>query len=162
MFGHEDDVKTARLDVRFSMRLASEFQALYPLPAPFAFAPGNELQRLQEWERQGEAETSPVVEKTALESPPVANKSWSDVTDEINDYMRRVAHTALHFSSTCPMGTDEMNGVVDQRLLVFGFKNFRIADASVLPKVPSAHTMAPVLMVGERGAHFIKSTWDGS
>jgi choline dehydrogenase-like flavoprotein len=159
MFGHEDDLRAARLAVRFSMRLAVEFQKLYPFSAPFAFAPGNELQSLKEWERQGEVAPSPV-RKTVIESPS-ANKSWSNVTDdEIDDYMRRVAHTALHFSSTCPMGTDEKHGVVDQRLLVFGFTNLRIADASVLPKGTSAHTMAPVLMVAERCADFIKSTWD--
>jgi len=161
MFGHKDDLKAARLAVRFSMRLAAEFQTLYPFSAPFAFAPGNELQTLSEWEKLGEVEPSPV-ERTVIESP-LANKTWRDVTDdEIDDYMRRVGHTALHFSSTCPMGTDEKHGVVDQRLLVFGFKNLRIADASVLPKITSAHTMAPVMMVAERCADFIKSTWNGS
>lgn len=158
MLGHKDDLKTARLAVRLSMRLAAEFQTLYPFSAPLAFAPGNELQALSEWEKLGEVEPSPV-KRTVIKSP-LANKTWKDVTDdEIDDYMRRVAHTALHFSSTCPMGTNEKHGVVDQRLLVFGFKNLRIADASVLPKITSAHTMAPVLMIAERCADFIKSTW---
>ncbi|KAF1950323.1 choline dehydrogenase [Byssothecium circinans] len=143
MFAHKDDIQAARLAVRFSMRLAAEFQSSYSFPAPFAFAPGNELQTLREWENSG--------------------RKWRDVTDdEIDDYMRRVAHTALHFSSTCPMGTNEKQGVVDQRLLVFGFRNLRIADASVFPKSVSAHTMAPVLMVAERCADFVKSAWDGT
>ena len=161
MFGHKDDLKAARLAIRLSMRLAAEFQSVYPFSAPFAFAPGNGLQDLSEWEELGGVEPSRV-EKRAAESP-LAKKTWRDVTDdEIDDYMRRVAHTALHFSSTCPMGTDEKHGVVDQRLLVFGFKNLRIADASVLPKITSAHTMAPVLMVAERCADFIKDTWKNS
>ncbi|ORY06675.1 choline dehydrogenase [Clohesyomyces aquaticus] len=161
MFGNKDDLKTARLAVRLSMRLAAEFQVLYPFSAPFAFAPGNELQTLSEWEKLSEVEPS-LIAKTAIKSTR-PNKTWRDVTDdEIDDYMRRVGHTALHFSSTCPMGTSEGNGVVDQRLLVFGFKNLRIADASVLPKITCAHLMAPVLMVAERCADFIKGTWDGS
>ncbi|KAF2703704.1 GMC oxidoreductase [Pleomassaria siparia CBS 279.74] len=159
MFGHSDDLKAARLAVRLSMRLAEEFQALYPSSAPFAFAPGNELLTLREWEKSGQSDRPSPIERPVAESPQV-NKTWKDVTDEeIDDYMRRVGHTALHFSSTCPMGTDEKNGVVDQKLLVFGFKNLRIADASVFPKSISAHTMAPVLMVAERCADFIKSTW---
>ncbi|KAH7113766.1 hypothetical protein B0J11DRAFT_445885 [Dendryphion nanum] len=161
MFGHEEDIKVARLAVRLSMRLAAELQALYPFSAPFAFAPGNESQVLSEWENLGEVKPSSV--QNMDPELPLANKTWRDVTDDqIDDYMRRVGHTALHFSSTCRMGTDESNGVVDQRLMVFGFKNLRIADASVFPKITSAHTMAPVLMVAERCADFIKSTWDGS
>lgn len=159
MFAHEDDVKAARLAVRFSMRLAAEFQTLYPFPAPIAFAPGNYHKSLIEWEKTGDVVQSPVIEKI-IEGPP-ANKTWRDVTDdEIDDYMRRVSHTALHFSSTCPMGIDEKLAVVDQRLLVHGFANLRVADASVLPRVTTAHTMAPILMVAERCADFIKATWE--
>jgi choline dehydrogenase-like flavoprotein len=159
MFGHEDDVQAARTAVRFSMRLAAEFQMLYPYPAPFAFAPGNEYGALEDWEAQGEIAS--VLEKTATMSTG-PNKTWKTVTDdEIDDYMRRVAHTALHFSSTCPIGIDEKHGVVDQKLMVFGFTNLRIADASVFPKSISAHTMAPVMMVAERCADFVKSRWAG-
>jgi len=158
MLGHKDDLKAARLAVRLSMRLAAKFQTLYPFSAPLAFASGNELQALSEWEKLGEVGPSPV--KRIVVKSPLANKTWKDVTDgEIDDYMQKVAHTALHFSSTFPMGTNEKHGVVDQRLLVFGFKNLRIADASVLPKITSAHTVAPVLMIAERCADFIKSTW---
>jgi hypothetical protein len=46
MFSHENDLKFARFDIRVFMRLAAEFQALYPFSAPLAFAPGNELQTL--------------------------------------------------------------------------------------------------------------------
>jgi choline dehydrogenase-like flavoprotein len=158
MFGHMDDLKVARLAVRLCMRLAAEFQTVYPFSAPFAFAPGNEMQALRDWEQAGAVKTS-ATEDTLLQSK-IANKTWQNVTDdEIDNYMRRVGHTALHFSSTCPMGTNEKDGVVDQRLLVFGFKNLRIADASVFPKITSAHTMAPVLMVAERCADFIKNSW---
>jgi choline dehydrogenase-like flavoprotein len=159
MFGHEDDVKAARIAVRFSMRLAAEFQKLYPYPAPFAFAPGNEYGALEDWEAQGKIASA--LKKTPTMSPK-PNKTWKTVTnDEIDDYMRRVAHTALHFSSTCPIGTDQSTGVVDQKLMVFGFKNLRIADASVFPKSISAHTMAPVMMIAERCADFVKGKWDG-
>lgn len=156
MFGDVEDLKVARIAVRLSMRLAEEFQTLYPFSAPFAFAPGNHLQALSDWEMSA-AGMSKRIEPPLTRLAHTA-KTWKDVTDqEIDDYMRRVAHTALHFSSTCPMGIDERHGVVDQKLLVFGFSNLRIADASVLPKVTSAHTMAPVLMIAERCADMIKS-----
>lgn len=40
-----------------------------------------------------------------------AGKTWNTATDdEIDDYMRRVSHTILHFSSTCLMSHDERTG----------------------------------------------------
>ena len=154
MLGHEDDVKAARIAVRFCMRLAVEFQTLYPDPAPLAFAPGNGLKALKLWEGNDEHDLS---HKT---TPSVGDKSWEDVTDdEIDDYMRRVSHSTYHFCGTCPMGQDESHGVVDQRLMVFGFRNLRIADASVMPQIPSVHTMAPTMMIAQRCADFIKGSW---
>ena len=44
------------------------------------------------------------------------------------------------------MGTDS-NAVVDPELRVHGFRNLHIADASVLPDLPSANTNAVTLLV---------------
>jgi hypothetical protein len=70
--------RKARLAVRLAMRLAAEFQTLYPFSARFAFAPGNELQDLREGEKQGETEPL-ALKKTAIESPET-NKTWKNVT----------------------------------------------------------------------------------
>ncbi|KAI3396748.1 hypothetical protein diail_11710 [Diaporthe ilicicola] len=79
---------------------------------------------------------------------PAENKTWKTVSDdEIGDYVRRVSMSSLHVSCTCLMSTNEKSGVIDQRLRVHGFKNLRIADASLFPKIPSGHTMAPTMMV---------------
>lgn len=56
-----------------------------------------------------------------------------------------------HFSGTCAMGT-----VVDSRLKVFGVQRLRVADASVMPKVTSANTNAPTIMIGEKVSDMIK------
>lgn len=58
------------------------------------------------------------------------------------------------------MSNDEKTGVVDQQLRVYGFTNFRLADTSVFPKIPSCHTMAPVMAVAERCADFVKAAWE--
>jgi choline dehydrogenase-like flavoprotein len=58
--------------------------------------------------------------------------------------------TIYHLSCTCRIGD-----VVDPRLRVFGVKNLRIADASVMPEIPSGNTNAPSIMIGERAADLI-------
>ena len=52
------------------------------------------------------------------------------------------------------MGNDEQ-AVVDPLLRVRGVEGLRIADASVIPIIPSCNTNAPVVMIGERAADFI-------
>jgi choline dehydrogenase len=54
------------------------------------------------------------------------------------------------------MGTDDMS-VVDGHLKVHGLERLRIADASVMPRVPAANTMAPSMAIGEQASDFIKS-----
>jgi choline dehydrogenase-like flavoprotein len=53
------------------------------------------------------------------------------------------------------MGMDEM-AVVDPRLRVHGIEGLRIADASVMPAVPSGNCHAGIVMIGERCADMIK------
>ena len=47
--------------------------------------------------------------------------------------------------------------MVDSKLRVHGLSGLRIADASVMPHVPSGNTNAPAIMVGERAADFIRA-----
>ena len=49
--------------------------------------------------------------------------------------------------------------VVSSQLLLHGIKRLRVVDASVIPTIPGANTNAPVIMVAERGAAFIKQAW---
>lgn len=172
-------MKVARRAVRFTMRLAEEFQnSRYPYPASLAFAPGNRPDLLREWEKLSPHKSSNVPHPETIASALAAasaknddgagakaavieGKTWRDVTDDdIDDYMRRVAHMAFHFSCTYPTSSSEETGVVDDRLRVHGFRNLRIADASVFPVIHSGHTMAPVMMVAERCADFVKSNWE--
>jgi choline dehydrogenase len=58
--------------------------------------------------------------------------------------------TIYHLSCTCRIGS-----VVDPRLRVIGVRNLRVADASVMPEIPSGNTNAPSIMIGERAADLI-------
>jgi choline dehydrogenase len=73
---------------------------------------------------------------------------------EIVDYIRNACSTFFHVSGTCAMGSSEA-AVVDSRLRVRGIDGLSIADASVIPIIPTCHTHAPVTMIGERAADFV-------
>ena len=44
---------------------------------------------------------------------------------------------------------------MDSRLKVYGIERLRIADASVMPRVPLANTMAPCVIIGEQAGRAI-------
>ena len=57
------------------------------------------------------------------------------------------------------MGTDNDSlAVTDRFLRVRGIDNLMIADASIMPDIPSGNTNAPAIMIGERGADLIMSS----
>ena len=77
-------------------------------------------------------------------------------TDEqLVDDVRERASSVFHPVSTCRMGPDPRESVVDARLRVHGLAGLRVADASVFPAVTSGNTNTPVLMVAEKGAAMV-------
>ena len=73
---------------------------------------------------------------------------------DIAGYIRRRVQTSFHPVGTCRMGGDA-NAVVDPRLRVRGVDGLWVADASIMPTIPSANTNAACLMIGERAAELI-------
>jgi choline dehydrogenase len=55
------------------------------------------------------------------------------------------------------MGLDQLS-VVGADLKVHGLEKIRIADASIMPKIPGGQTAAPVVMIAEKAANFILKT----
>jgi choline dehydrogenase-like flavoprotein len=74
--------------------------------------------------------------------------------DMLEDVRNRCS-TVFHPVSTCRMGPDRTENVVDHRLKVYGMDGLRIVDASIFPTITSGNTNAPSIMVGEKGADLI-------
>jgi choline dehydrogenase len=76
---------------------------------------------------------------------------------QIEETLRRHADTEYHPCGTAKMGPDsDPRAVVDPQLRVRGIDGLRIADASVMPRITSNNIHAPVIMIGERCADFVK------
>ena len=75
-------------------------------------------------------------------------------------YISHMATTVYHPVGTCKMGPDtDKNAVVDSELRVKNIKGLRVIDASIMPKMVSANINPATIMISEKGADFIKSTW---
>jgi choline dehydrogenase len=72
----------------------------------------------------------------------------------MDDFIRDGVSTVWHQSCTAKMGQDDRS-VVDGRLKVYGVDRLRIADASVMPRVPLGNTMAPCVIIGEQASRAI-------
>ena len=92
--------------------------------------------------------------RAAEGGPGVAALDDSDAA--LLEYAAQNCGGQYHPVGTCRMGSDAL-AVVDPTLRVRGIANLYVADASIMPRITSANTNAPVLMIGERAAHFIRT-----
>lgn len=78
-----------------------------------------------------------------------------ETDEEILDWVRADAETALHPSCTAKMGIDEMSVTDPGTMKVHGTEGLRVVDASVFPYVTNGNIYAPVMMVAEKAADLI-------
>ncbi len=76
--------------------------------------------------------------------------------DELLSWARQEGITAYHMIGSARMGPDsDPQAVVDDQLRVKGFIALRVADASIMPTMPSGNTNAPTMMIAEKAADLI-------
>jgi choline dehydrogenase-like flavoprotein len=75
---------------------------------------------------------------------------------EIHDCLQNTITSYYHPVGTCRIGTDDMS-VVDPQPKVHGIEHLRVADASVMPSLPSGNTNATVLAMAERAADLLRT-----
>ena len=75
---------------------------------------------------------------------------------DLEAYIRDAASTHWHQVGTAKMGNDSTS-VVDGRLKVYGVENLRVADGSIMPRITTANTMAPCVVIAERAGELLTS-----
>lgn len=75
------------------------------------------------------------------------------------NYIRNGSLTLYHPLGTCAMLPRNKGGVVSPELKVYGTKNLRVVDASIIPILISAHIQTAVYGIAEKAADMIVDEW---
>jgi choline dehydrogenase len=78
--------------------------------------------------------------------------------DQLRAFVKQRADSYHHQVGSCKMGVDTM-AVVDPHLSVYGVEGLRVADASVMPIVPSGNCHTGIVMIGEKVSDLIKDSY---
>ncbi|HEX7235401.1 MAG TPA: GMC oxidoreductase, partial [Gammaproteobacteria bacterium] len=70
-------------------------------------------------------------------------------------HIRATLTTVHHPGSTCRMGPDAADNVVNHELKVHGLERLRVADASIYPRLVGANTNASVVAIAEKASDMI-------
>lgn len=106
------------------------------------------------------ATTKPLVDHLVLDgkrnprAPPAG--SLADLS-AAKEYLRKTTVGAHHFTGTCSMMPKDVGGVVDAQLRVYGCRNLRVCDASIIPLTPRTNPQATVYGVAEHAARIIRT-----
>jgi choline dehydrogenase-like flavoprotein len=99
------------------------------------------------------ATTAPLSGVWDSEYEPGLNKVNTDA--EWKDFVLNTTLTIYHPVGTCAMLPRNDGGVVDPKLVVYGTRNLRVVDASIMPVLISAHLQTAVYGIAEMAADII-------
>ena len=75
--------------------------------------------------------------------------------EDVLNWVRKDAETALHPCGTARMGEDAMSVISPKTMRVHGVEGLRVVDASSMPTLTNGNIYAPVMMLAEKAADLI-------
>ena len=75
--------------------------------------------------------------------------------EEILEWVRRDAETALHPCGTAQMGVTDLAVIDPLTMGVHGLEGLKVVDASVMPLITNGNIYAPTMMIAEKAADLI-------
>ena len=138
---------------RGTMRLADARPGTAPVVDPNYLGDDRDLEVLRKGldiaRRIGRADAlAPWRKQEALPGPETHGEA-------AGGYLRKTMVTYFHYTGTCRMGADLMAVVDPASLRVRGLSGLRVADASIMPSIPSGNTNATVYAIAERAAELM-------
>jgi choline dehydrogenase-like flavoprotein len=153
--GYSCHVCVLRPKSRGSVTLHSADPLAAPRIDPAFLSEGDDVQRLVRGFR---------LMRQVLQQPALAQlggqesqaSAWAKSDEEIERFVRDHADTVYHPVGSCRMGPGPQD-VVDAQLRVHGVQALRVVDASIMPRIVSGNTNAPVIMIAEKAADMIRA-----
>ena len=104
------------------------------------------------------------ITRRILSQPALASGGGREAPDlaaarsdaEIEQFVRHHADTIYHPVGSCRMGNGP-GDVVDAMLRVHGIGGLRVVDGSIMPRLVSGNTNAPIIMIAEKAVDMIRA-----
>lgn len=102
-------------------------------------------------------QAGPLAPLISAEAFPGFDEVPQNATDDVwEQWVKETFTSVWHYIATLGMMKEELGGVVDNRLKVYGIENVRAVDASVLPIQLSAHLSSSLYGIAEKAAMMIE------
>ncbi|KAF2482213.1 hypothetical protein BDY17DRAFT_298130 [Neohortaea acidophila] len=100
-------------------------------------------------------QTQPFADAIKADGAQVPIKFTDISIEQAKEFIKEYATTNYHPCGTCSMMPEQIGGVVDDRLRVYGTRNVRVVDASIMPIIPRGNILTTVFAVAEKAADII-------
>ncbi|GAA0897245.1 choline dehydrogenase [Pseudonocardia zijingensis] len=152
--GYQMHVGVMRSEARGSVKIASPIPAVHPkILVNFLSDPKDRPRWINALQRARHLLGQPAFRDLdggeTLPGPGVRSD------EEIMAWVRRTGRVGYHPACTAAMGRGEMSVVDPDTMRVHGVDGLRVVDASVMPSLTNANTLAPTMMIAEKSADII-------